>query len=187
MAGVGEALCRDRQLVRQLGGGLHEAPEDVHHRAAQRVGLGRLDRLVAVGLDPRDQVRLDPDPVEQADALDALDHEADAAVRHARELQDRAHGPDLAEIPGAGLRVRVALGHQGEKPVAAHHVVDEPDRARLSHHERDRCQREHDRVAQRKDGERVGKSEIVGAGTGRDRHQTPARRFGSVMRRRPRS
>ena len=102
VAGIGEILGGRRHLVGHLRRGLHEAPEDVDHRAAEGVHLRRLVGLVLQDLDPRDQIGLRPDEVHQADPLDALDHQADGAVRHPVELVDHPHRPDR----GAGPRGR---------------------------------------------------------------------------------
>ena len=88
----------------------------------------------------------------------------------------RADGSRPRCRPGGGpragrLRLRIALGHQRQKPVAAHDIVDEPNGARLPYRERRRGQREHDRVPERQDGECVGDDEVRGAGAGLDGHQ----------------
>jgi hypothetical protein len=49
---------------------------------------------------------------------------------------DHAHGAHAVEMLGPGLGRGLALGHQGQDAVAAHDVVDEPDRPGLSHGER---------------------------------------------------
>jgi hypothetical protein len=188
VAGIGDVLGGDRQLVGQLRGHLDEPAEDLHHRPPESVHLRRLDRLVPGWLDPRDQIRLRPYPVQQPDPLDALDHQAYAAVGSPSELVDHSHGSNTVEVLGRGrLRLGIALRHQGQQPVAPHDVVDEPNGARLAHGERDRDQREHDRVPKRQDRERIGNDEVPGATAGLDCHQPPSARFGSVMRSRPRS
>ena len=73
VAGIGDVLHCDRQLVRQLSGCLHEPTEDIHHGTPQCVHLRGLTRLVPGYLDARDQIRLRPDPFQQSDPLDALD------------------------------------------------------------------------------------------------------------------
>ena len=105
------------------------------------------------------------------------------------QLVDRAHGPDAVQVLGRGrLRLGLALRHQRQEPVAAHDVVDEPDGPWLSDGEGDGRQREHDRVPERQDRERVGNGEVsTGSGAGLERHQAASPRFGSVMRSRPRS
>ncbi len=188
VAGIGDVLRGDRQLVGQLRGYLHEPAEDIHDSPPQRVRLRRLDRQVPGHLDPRDRIRLRPDPVQQPDPFDALDHQAHAAVGDPSELVDHAHGSNTVEVLGHGrLRLRIALRHQRQEPVAAHHVVNEPHGARLSDGERDRRQREHDRVPKRQDRERIGDGEVAGATARLDCHQPASARFGSVIRSRPRS
>ena len=188
VAGVGDVLRRNRQLVGQFRRRLHEPAEDIHDRTAQSVHLRRLDRLVPGHLDPRDQVWLPPEPVQQPDPLDALDHPAHAPVGDPGELVDHPHGSHPVEVfrPGR-LPLRIALRHQREEAVATHGVIDEPHRARLSHGKRDRRQREHDRVPERQDWERVGNHEVRGAAAWLDCHQPASTRLGSVRWSRPRS
>jgi hypothetical protein len=101
---------------------------------------------------------------------------------------DHSHGSNTVEVLGRGrLGLRIALRHQHQEPIAAHHVVDEPNGARLCHTERDRGQRKHDHVPERQDRERIGNGEVLGATTRGDCHQSASARFGSVMRSRPRS
>ena len=87
---------------------------------------------------------------------------------------------------------RRTLGDQCQETVPAHDVVDEPDGARLPDGQRDRRQREHDRVPKWQDGKRVGNDEVAratvtGGRAGLVGHQRASPRFGSVMRSRPRS
>ena len=106
---------------------------------------------------------------------------------------DHADGSKAVKVRGRSrLRLRIALCHQRQETVATHDVVDEPHGARLAHGERDRRQREHDRVPKRQDRQRVGNDEVAGAGLngvagGLVRHHRFSPRFGSVMRSRPRS
>ena len=130
VAGIGEILGGRRHLVGHLRRGFHEASEHVDHRAAEGLHLRRLVGLVLQNLDPRDQIRVRPGEVHQTDPLDALDHEADGAVRHPVKLVDRAHRPDAVQVLGAGVALGLALRHEGQQPIAAHDVVDELDGAR---------------------------------------------------------
>ena len=103
-------------------------------------------------LDPRHQIRLRADEVEQPDPLDALDHQAHGAVRRPVSWWIIAHRADAVEILGRRrFALGIALRHEGQQPVAAHDVVDEPDGARLPHRERHRRRGEHDRVPERQD------------------------------------
>ena len=100
------------------------------------------------------------------------------------KLVDRAHRPDAVQVLGAGVGRGLAFRHEGQKPIAAHDVVDELDGARPPHREGHRRQREHDGVPERQDRERVGNDEVRGT-AGLGRHQRASARLGSVMRSRP--
>jgi hypothetical protein len=92
------------------------------------------------------------------------------------------------EVLGHGrLGLHIALRYQHQEPIAAHHVIDEPNGARLCHGERDCRQREHDRVPERQDRERIGNGEVPGATTRGGCHQPASARLGSVIWSRPRS
>ena len=93
--------------------------------------------------------------------------------------------PTRCRSSGPGSLLALALRHEGQKPIAAHDVVDELDGARPPHGERHRRQREHDGVPERQDRERVGNDEVRGTGAGLRRHQRASARLGSVMRSRP--
>ena len=140
--------------------------------------------MLGSGLDPCYQVRLRPDQVQAPDPLEALDHQPHAAVGSSGELVDHSHRADWMKVRQRGrLRLWVSLGHEREPPVATHDLVHEPHRAGLSDGERERGQREHDRVPQRQDREDIGDFQVAGTGWGR--HQRALPRFGSVMRSRP--
>ena len=101
---------------------------------------------------------------------------------------DHSDSADTVEVVGLGrLRIRIALRHQRQQPVAAHDIVDESNRARLCHGERKRRQREHDGVPKWQDGERIGNGEIRSAATGLDGYHRAPALLASVMRSRPRS
>ena len=191
MTRVGNALDDCGQLGRPVGRGGDQSAEEVDQGPAERVHLRMLGRILGgllLGhLEARDQVRLGPDPVDDPDALQALDHETQGTVGRPRELMDHAHRPDAIEIVGTGLvHLGIALGHQGQEPVAPHDVVDELERPRLADRERDGGQGEHHLVPERQDGERVGDRQVVGI-AGPFHHQSASVRFGSEMRSNPRS
>jgi hypothetical protein len=187
VARIGEALRRHPELVRQLRGRFHQPTEDIGGRPAQRIPLGPLHHLIRGRLDAGDDVRLRAGPVEDLDPLDPLHHQADAAVGPPRELVNHSHGAESVERLGRRrLRGGIALRHQRQQTVAAHHVVHEPDGPRLAHHERHRGQREDHRVPKRQDREHVRNDEAGGARR-LNRHQPPPARFGRVMWSRPRS
>ena len=138
-------------------------------------------------LDPRHQVGLGGDQIEQPDPLDALDHEADAAVGHPHQLEDHADGADRMELLEPGrLRLRLALRRECHQPVAPHDVVDQPHRAWLSHHERHRHEGQRHRVPQGEDGQHIRDDDVVGTAARFCTHWA-ALPFGSVIRSRPRS
>jgi len=185
---IGHVVGGHRQLVGQLWGRLHESPEDIEDGAAERVDLRRPRRLVVRDLDPRDQVGVGRDEVGEADALDALHHDAHAAVGHPHELVDHTRGAEVVEVLGLRrLHLRVALGNQGQETVATHDIVHEADGLRLPHREGNHGQGEHHRVPQREHGQRVGNDEVAGWGVGLCGHQRSPSSLGRVTRRRPRS
>src|SRR5207342_2719900 len=90
------------------------------------------DRLVRGRLDPRDQIGVGADEVQQADPLDALDHQAHAAVGYPSELMDHSYSSDPVKVLRLGwLSLRIALGHQHQKPVTPHDIVHESNGTRL--------------------------------------------------------
>jgi hypothetical protein len=187
--GIDDALHGRPERVGQVVRGFHQLAEEVHDRAPQSIhlcGLSRRNALLGRGLHPCHQVRLRPDQIQEADPLEALDHQPHAAVGSPGELVDHPDGADRMEIgQRRRLRLGVALGHECEQPVAAHDVVDQLDRAGLSHRERESGQREHHRVPDWQNRERIGNGEFPGVRTWRGCHQRT--RFGSLMRSRPRS
>ena len=161
LARIGEVFGRDGQLVGQLIGQLHEAAEEIDDGAAQPVQLRAGRRLLGGALDPRDQVRVLGDEVEQPDALDPLHHHAHAAVGRPRHLVDRPHGANAMHVLGGdAVHLFVVLGHEHQQAVAAHDVVDDPDGAAALHEERHGRQREDHGVRERQDGQRVGDREF---------------------------
>ena len=177
-----------RQLVGQLWRHLHEPAEDVHDGAAMSVDLSRRDRLVRGRLDPRGQIRLCADEIQQPDSLDALDHQAQASIGCPSELMDHSDSSNTVEILGLGrLRFRIALGHQHQEAVAPHDIVHEPNGPRLGYDKRGPRQWEHNYVSERQNRERIRDDEIRGATARLDGHHPALTRLGSVMRSRPRS
>ena len=189
--GIVDALHGRPEGVGQVRRGFYQLSEEVHDRAPETIHLGDLRRrnvLLGRGLDAGHQVRLRPDQVQEADPLEALDHQPHATVGSPGELVDHPGGADGMEVgQRRRLPLGVALGHEREQPVAAHDIVDQPDRAGLSHGKGKSGQREHHRVPDGQHRQRVGDGELsgVGPGLGRSLHQRV--RFGSLMRSRPRS
>jgi hypothetical protein len=185
VARIGDVLRSHRELARQLRGCLDEPSKDIAHCPAQRVGFRCLGHRLGSRLDPRDHVRLRSDEIQKPDALEPLDHHTHAAVGDPRHLMDHRRRADPVEVVrSGGLYLWVALRHQRQESVAAHHVIDETQRAGLSNDERGDGQREHHCFPKRQDRQRVG-NRNVGATRSLDGHQPDTRRFGSVMRSRP--
>ena len=145
---VFERLDGADQLVRQLLHQRHQPTEQVDQRPPQplRLDAGR-DRLRRHD-HPRPQVRVGLLELAELDPLQPLDHQPDRPVRAAHQLVDHARRADLVEVfrPGLLLGIR-GLRHQRHQPIAAHHVVDQLDRALLAHQQRHHGQREDDRPA----------------------------------------
>ena len=128
------------------------------------------------------------DQSSEPDALEALDEQPHGAVRRPRELVDHAHGADPVEVVGPGgsaPRSRWATSARSRLPRMTSSTSR--TRARLADHQRDRGQREDDRVPQRQDRQRVGDREVVGVAGGLAAISGCPPRLGSVMRSSPRS
>ena len=134
---IGHGLGGRHHLVRHLGDERHQAAEEIDHRAPQPFDLDAGRHAIRRRRHARDQEGLGGDEIEDPDALQPLHDQAHRAVRGAQELVDDRRGADPVEIVGAGLlRLVAALGHQRQHPVSAHHLVHEPDRARLANRQR---------------------------------------------------
>ena len=106
----------------------------------------------------RAQVGLLPGPLGDAEALEPLHGDHQAALGLAQELDDAAHGADGVALVGAGLlALGVALGDQPEEAVTpSHDVVEQAQRARLADLQGHHGEREDDRPAQGHDGQLAG-------------------------------
>jgi hypothetical protein len=101
---------------------------------------------------------------------------------------DHSYSSDTVEIFGLGrLHLRIALGHQCQEAVTPHDIVHEPNGTRLCYDKRGRRQREHNRVPERQNRERIRDGEIRGAAARLDGHHAVFTCLGNVMRSRPRS
>ena len=108
-----------RELLGEVRHEADQAREERLHVLRERLRLRRL--LVDVGnLDEAaDEVRLVLELVDQPDAADALDEDAQRPVGHAEHLLDDGRGSDLVQVVPAGrLDVRVLRGDEREQPVA---------------------------------------------------------------------
>ena len=144
----------ERELLGQVRHEADQAREERLHVLRERLRLGRL--LVDVrNLDEAaDEVRLVLELVDQPDAADALDEDAQRPVGHAEHLLDDRGGADLVQVVPAGLLdLCVLRGDEREQPVARDDVVHEPDRALLPDRERQHRVGEDDRVLERQDRE----------------------------------
>ena len=127
-----------RQLVGQLRGRLHQPAEDVDDRAPQRVHLRRLATAWSGAASTR-ATRYGSVPTKSSSRI----RSSPWTIRRTLPSGARASWWIMPTVPtrwrssGVGrLRLRIALRHQRQQPVAAHHVVDEPDGARLADDER---------------------------------------------------
>ena len=84
---------------------------------------------------------------------------------------DHSYSSDPVKVLRLGrLSLRIALGHQHQKPVTPHDIVHESNGTRLRYRSGRRGQREHNRVPERQNGERVRDDEIRGATARVDGH-----------------
>jgi hypothetical protein len=149
---------RDRhlELLREVWQLLDDPRERGLDVAHERLELGRGDHLVGRLRDAGDEVWLGGHEVAELDPLAALDEDADRAVRNLEHPRHHPDDADAVEVVRAGLLVvRVLRRDHDEHPVAAEHVVHEPDRALLTDRERHHGVGERDAVAQRKDRQRL--------------------------------
>ena len=106
--------------------------------------------VLARGADPRAQVRMRRDDVVELQAREALDDQAQAAVRQLEHLVDVRRGADGVEIVLARLLDRrVALREDGDQLAVRDRIVDQADRALARHRQRHERIGKEDRVAQR--------------------------------------
>jgi len=88
--------------------------------AAQAVHLRAGGDLLGRSLDPRDEVRILGDEIQQADALDPLHHRAHAAVGMRAIWWIAPAGSDAMDVLGraGGLCLRLALRHEHQQAAA---------------------------------------------------------------------
>ena len=144
----------ERELLGEVRHEADQAREERLHVLRERLRLGRL--LVDVGnLDEAaDEVRLVLELVDQPDAADALDEDAERPVGHPEHLLDDRGRADLVQVVPAGLLdLCVLRGDERDQPVSRDDVVHEPDRALLPDREREDRVGEDDRVFERQDRE----------------------------------
>jgi len=129
--------------------------------STSRLRLGRVADDVRNFDEAADEVGLFLDTVEEADAPDALDEDAQRAVGDADHLLDDCRGADLVEVvPDRLLDVLVLRGDENEHTVSGDHVVDEPDRPLLPDRERQHGIGEDDRVLERQERQGGGKLDL---------------------------
>ena len=131
--------------------------ELLDHRAHQRRGLG------GVALDLVDQLDLGRlvagavDQVDQPRALDALDQHADGAVGQLQQLHRGGDHAEVVERVAVGIVLaRVELGDEEQLLVARHRRLERGDRFLAADEQGHDAVREHDDVAERKDGKCAG-------------------------------
>ena len=161
-AGLGDVRGQRLQVVRhqrRQRDDLLEVDLDV---ALQRVDLqpiavGQLLRRLG---DVGQQIRPAGDDAVEPHPGQALDDDAQAAVRQLEHLVDVAGGADGVEVVLARVLFRgLTLGEDGNHPAGRDGVVDQPHRALASHRQRHERIGEQHRVAQRQHGEFSGNLE----------------------------
>ena len=144
------------ELLGQVGDEADHAREQALDVARERLDLARLRAHVGHGLEAADEVRLLAAAVDEPDAPEALDEDAQRPVGHLDHLVDQ---PDRARRrrgrPSRQLDVGVADGDEREHAVAGEHVVDQLDRALLADRERRHRVGEDDRLLERQDRDGV--------------------------------
>jgi hypothetical protein len=133
LARVGQVLGGAGQLVRQVFDERHESAEQIDDRPPQSLDLDARRQRIRHDLDLGRHVRLGLGELADAHPFEALEHQAQRPIRGAHELVDDADRADPVEVVRAGQLGGVRLlGHEGQHPLAAHHVVDQLDRAFLA-------------------------------------------------------
>ena len=155
--GIVEVGDRELQLLRQVRDVLDDARERLLHVAHERRELRPLVHDVRLGDDARDEVGLLGLELLDPHARAGLDEDAQRAVGHLHHPRDRAdHADAIQLVRSRRVGLRGAAGDHDEHPVAAQHVVDQPDRALLPHRQRGQGVRERDRVAERQHRQPLG-------------------------------
>src|SRR5690606_1076511 len=107
-------------------------------------------------LDFRAEVRLGRRVLSHADAGQALHQQPDRAVGRAEQPVNGRRRTDGVDLLRRGLLViRVVAGDERHETVAAYHVVDEANRARLPYEQRNRRLGVNNQTAQRQDGQLI--------------------------------
>ncbi len=162
--GIIDRLHRDQHLGLDALVELDVVLERALHRAHERRGLGGgvvgLDEVLDLAHEER--VRL-LEALDERAAL-ALDEDLDGAVGQAQQLddvRDRADREDvlLARVVGLGLLLR----REHQLAIARHRLLERVDRLLAPHEQRHHHVREHDDVAERKEGQvpRPGAARVV--------------------------
>ena len=155
--GVVEVGDGELELLGQVGNRLDDLGESALHVAGEGLELGGLFEHVRHRLDPRDEVRLLGDVLEDADALRALDQDPQGAVGDLHHPCDGSGHADAVEVIRTGRVVlRVPGCDHRQQPVAGEDVVDQLDGALLPHRERGERVRIGDGLPQREDREGIG-------------------------------
>ena len=136
-ARVVDVRGRDLELLGQVRREADDPPEETLRVPQQRLELAALLRLVGHGEKRADEVRVVGDRLLELDPAHALHEDPQRPVGDADHLVHDRGRPDLVEVvPARRLDVRVAHRDEREQALAAHDVVDEPDRALLADRER---------------------------------------------------
>jgi len=170
--GIVQVGHRHLQLLGQVRDVLDDLREGMLDVALEGGELGRLAQHVGQLGDQRREVGLGLEELVEANPDPTLHENAQRVVGRAEHARDRPHDADAVQVVGARLLVGRVLGRDHhDQPVGAQRVVDECDRPRLSHRQRNHGLREGHRLPERQDGEhprqgrgRVGRRVAVLAG-----------------------
>ena len=167
---VVDLVDRAHDLRRNLLVELHVALELGHDRARQGFGLNLFDRLVG----DRPRFRLEETvaghEARHLGARRSLDEDLDRAVGQFEQLQNAGERTGREDGVRRWIVVgRILLGREQDRLVGLHHLFERANGLLAPDEQRDDHVREHDDVAQRKDGidvERSGDDGLVLIGHG---------------------
>ena len=137
----------------------NQPAEQFDRVAHQRLDLDALLGDVRHDLGVRPQVWFGLEEIEDADPVKALHDQAHAAVRRLQQAVDQCGAADGVEIVRARQLDPLAIFADCQQPDHAgadRRLIDQLNRARLLHGQRQHSQRVYDRAAQRQDRQIAG-------------------------------